>query len=1059
MQKQQKLSFHRSSRKNVPLLPLYRARVGAFMDSLPVTVLSILLTLVILFLDDFRTFLAPKSADPVFYHFTLAIFVLFSVELLVCSVSKDNYFLQFFFFLDLLATFSLVPDIPYMWDPILGVDSTADPSNPLSLSAAVQASSRASPANRAIKFVRLIRLVRIAKLFELCAKTRGGSLTLANAAGGAGAVAGMRKGHSAVGQHLSEQTTRKVVLLVLLMLFGIPLLQPTPSQQAEEYSLRELSMLSASSTLSSAEWGNEVNFTLSYYPSILYLNVSPPTQASSAASASSYTLEYIDPSLSQYRVSELLSVSFNNVLALFSQRDQSRLTGEYNIVTTLVVLVLLAVGAVLFNRNNHRMVIVPIERMMATIVALQQNPLAKASLASAQAGGIATATADKTVGPGGSSASSVGGSGNVSKKNSQLNLHADDGANGGTVGSATSPLAHTQPLTSVLHNRHGSTMATGASTLSDTHNETGMLERTLEKLTGLLQVGFGEAGSKMIQKCMQLNAEGDLDPLVDGTKMHAIFGFCDIRRFTDATECLKEDVMMYVNEIAAIVHSQVAACDGNPNKNIGDAFLLVWRLPQELETEDIVELQRLISRQGVVNADSGRSSPSNTVTSHPSDWVTPKAGGVSGAGAVRSRAATALVEEGRERADSATESVASAADKPTDGTKPHSLIRSNTFRQNKPSILRHLTGNGFPFSPASSGAHSPSRGHFDLKEALHMLPARHLTPQLRASVSTLADKALVSFIRVIVEINASDELKRYKLNPRIKAAFDDFQVELGFGLHVGWAIEGPIGSRYKIDASYLSPHVNLAETLEGTTKVYGVPLLLSGEMYALLSPFVRAFCRRLDCVKVSGRETPITLYTFDTQQRGMDAVCRGEQLQSAVVSTAALVALDEVKEERRDRDESFVTVTATSAQPVAPPKLSLSSVSHPTQVGRSGSSISTLPSTSSATLPTPSTYASSLRSQFTASPPQPLAPHHYVRSSLLPVLQQHIPLDFFDWHAAGIESYIAGQWSVARKYLERALEIMTSVWEGGDEPTRVVLAYMKESNYVAPDTWAGFRTV
>ena len=143
----------------------------------------------------------------------------------------------------------------------------------------MQASSRASPANRAIKFVRLIRLVRIAKLFELCAKTRGGSLTMSSTGGGnASAVAGMRKGHSAVGQHLSEQTTRKVVLLVLLMLFGIPLLQPTPSQQAEEYSLRELSMLSASSTLSGAEWSNEVNFTLSYYPSILYLNVSPPTQ-------------------------------------------------------------------------------------------------------------------------------------------------------------------------------------------------------------------------------------------------------------------------------------------------------------------------------------------------------------------------------------------------------------------------------------------------------------------------------------------------------------------------------------------------------------------------------------------------------------------------------------------------------------------------------------------------------------------------------------------------------------------------------------------------------------
>ena len=33
---------------------------------------------------------------------------------------------------------------------------------------------------------------------------------------------------------------------------------------------------------------------------------------------------------------------------------------------------------------------------------------------------------------------------------------------------------------------------------------------------------------------------------------------------------------------------------------------------------------------------------------------------------------------------------------------------------------------------------------------------------------------------------------------------------MGFGLHVGWAIEGAIGSEYKIDASYLSPNAFIA---------------------------------------------------------------------------------------------------------------------------------------------------------------------------------------------------------------------------------------------------------
>ena len=35
--------------------------------------------------------------------------------------------------------------------------------------------------------------------------------------------------------------------------------------------------------------------------------------------------------------------------------------------------------------------------------------------------------------------------------------------------------------------------------------------------------------------------------------------------------------MVFVNEIAEIVHSTVDSMSGSANKNIGDAFLLVWK--------------------------------------------------------------------------------------------------------------------------------------------------------------------------------------------------------------------------------------------------------------------------------------------------------------------------------------------------------------------------------------------------------------------------------------------------------------------------------------------------
>lgn len=62
-----------------------------------------------------------------------------------------------------------------------------------------------------------------------------------------------------------------------------------------------------------------------------------------------------------------------------------------------------------------------------------------------------------------------------------------------------------------------------------------------------------------------------------------------------------------------------------------------------------------------------------------------------------------------------------------------------------------------------------------------------------------------------------------------------FKVEMGFGLHQGWAIEGAIGSFFKIDASYLSPNVNMAARLEAATKQFNTPILISGLLRDILS--------------------------------------------------------------------------------------------------------------------------------------------------------------------------------------------------------------------------------
>lgn len=84
---------------------------------------------------------------------------------------------------------------------------------------------------------------------------------------------------------------------------------------------------------------------------------------------------------------------------------------------------------------------------------------------------------------------------------------------------------------------------------------------------------------------------------------------------------------------------------------------------------------------------------------------------------------------------------------------------------------------------------------------------------------------------------------------------------MGFGLHVGWAIEGAIGSDFKIDASYLSPNVNMASRLEAATRQFGVHILISGTLYSLFTKETSRHLRHIDTVTVKGSNEPIKLFT------------------------------------------------------------------------------------------------------------------------------------------------------------------------------------------------------
>lgn len=246
--------------------------------------------------------------------------------------------------------------------------------------------------------------------------------------------------------------------------------------------------------------------------------------------------------------------------------------------------------------------------------------------------------------------------------------------------------------------------------------ETVVLEKTIIKLGSLLALGFGEAGANIIGHNMEESDSAGVNVMIPGTRVDCIVGKAGIRDFSTATEVLQAKVMTFVNQIAEIVHGVVDEFHGAANKNNGDTFLLIWR--------------------------------------------------------------TSGLDE-----------------------------------------------------------------DYSKKQA---------------------DFAMMSFAKILGAIHRSPVLANYRGHPGLQQRLGtQYRVCLSFGLHSGWAIEGAVGSEFKIDASYLSPNVSIASGVEASTKIYGVPIIATEAVVELCSLPMSNKCRLIDRVIIRGSKTPMMLYTLD----------------------------------------------------------------------------------------------------------------------------------------------------------------------------------------------------
>ena len=92
-------------------------------------------------------------------------------------------------------------------------------------------------------------------------------------------------------------------------------------------------------------------------------------------------------------------------------------------------------------------------------------------------------------------------------------------------------------------------------------------------------------------------------------------------------------------------------------------------------------------------------------------------------------------------------------------------------------------------------------------------------------------------------------------------------IKISFSLHTGRAYEGAIGSEYKVDAIFVSKEMQVALRLDDLCDVYNREILLTGELFMMLSDKAKVIARKIESVVMREQPkaplvSPCNLYFF-----------------------------------------------------------------------------------------------------------------------------------------------------------------------------------------------------
>ena len=415
---------------------------------------------------------------------------------------------------------------------------------------------------------------------------------------------------SKISKLVTESLTKKVIILILILLVFFPLLNDdfwnSDSIITYDFIAQILSLHYAMFQTRGIK-NNQIDITK------LYDSKFPPVNITING-----IIYYLNDNFNNFdfRYRELSTVYSDDAMVriVYSIRKESKLTALLNLFQTIFVCFALTISSILFENDAENLVLKPLEIMIEIVDKVAKDPIGAKNIEELQEGIKAEMETIKQSSDKEENKlkfnilknKNINNINIINSNNINNNININININNDNLNNSLNNNLNNNNYININNNNNIVNTSNKKLTLitnkeEDENYEVSVIKSAIIKISALLAIGFGDAGGEIIKKNLSYNQS--LNPRLKGKKKNGIFAFCDIRQFNEINIALEEKTILFINQIAEIVHSSVDRFKGSTNKNIGESFLNVWKFYNEIKVKEGKKNEKIIKKDNLLEID------------------------------------------------------------------------------------------------------------------------------------------------------------------------------------------------------------------------------------------------------------------------------------------------------------------------------------------------------------------------------------------------------------------------------------------------------------------------